>query len=770
MAQTSNTRKKKNARSEQPLTTARLIRLRYVLVASLMVLGAGVIAYCAFHTTVLDRDVWNDKANAELQQTEVIAPIRGNILACDGSVLATNLTYYNTWLDFKASKFSADSMRKYMGPLCDSLAKYHPFHTKQQWEEILSRENDKKENRISGFPFLYNLSYSQLQRLRSFPFFNLSKNKNVNGLVAKDKVKRKNPYGAMALRSIGRVGDNGLGKIHGKSGLEAYLDYWLYGKPGRSKKVPLTRKIENWTDIPALDGYDLTTTIDISMQDIVENALNEMLRESDATWGTAILMSVKDGDIKAISNLERDSSGNYIEAMNYAMMRIEPGSVMKAISMTIALEDGFITNPNAMYETPKGGYFYGSNKKDTEIKDTHSPDALPICQFLRYSSNIGVTKLMAPHYENDPNSFRERIRQLGLLDTMKVGIYGEKPPYFPDIDPHRGAKMTLARQTYGYCMMIPPMYTCAFYNALANDGDFVRPRLLRRIQGNGLDSIVPVTHVNKRICSPENAATIRRWLKEVIYEKGGTAPTIQNPYIEAAGKTGSAKIATERKRDGKDDPNFKSKYQNRYHFSFCGFFPYENPEYTCMVVISDPREPNHNQPAKTSAMVFRSIMLRMYSRGMLAARSTRPEVERTGARPIVYGGSDTDRSRQQLGAMLGTSHMSHVRTHNQVKSGVPDVRGLSVRQAVATLEKAGYNVSVHGAGYVTSMTPAAGTPARRGSRVSLNLSSWRSGRMGSAAAKKADADSPAKEKDKKKDSAAKKPEDTTGASDNKKKS
>ncbi|MDY2917181.1 MAG: penicillin-binding transpeptidase domain-containing protein [Muribaculaceae bacterium] len=744
MAQSrSKSRKKKGSSPRKPITTARLIRLRYVLVATAMVAIAARIAYCAFHTTVLDRDIWNDKANKELQQVEEILPIRGDILACDGSVLATNLTFYNTCIDFKASQFSADSLKKYMRPLCDSLAKYHSFHNSREWREILTRENNRVDsNRNSAFPFLYNLSYSELERLRSFPFFNLSKNKNVNGLTETHRIKRKHPYGAMALRSIGGVGDNGHGKIVGKSGLEAALDSWLYGKPGRSKKVPLTRRIENWTDIPARNGYTLTTTIDINMQDVVENALNEMLRESRAAWGTAILMKVDDGDIKAISNLERDSAGNYIEAMNYAMMRMEPGSVTKAISMVIALEDGFITDPNAMYETPAGGYFYGSTQKGTEIKDTHSPASLPVCQFLRYSSNIGVTKLVAPHFEKDPNSFRERIRQMGFLDTLGTGIYGERPPYFPDLDLRRGGKMTLARQTYGYCMMIPPMYTLAFYNALANNGDFVRPRLLRRIQGNGLDSLMPVTHLNKRICSPENAAIMRRWLKEVIYEKGGTAPTVKNPYVEAAGKTGTAKIATEKARDGKNDPNFRSSYNSsRYRYAFCGFFPYDKPEYTCMVVVADtpPDNTRYRSPANTSAIVFRNIMLRMYSRGMLETENKHEAIERVGGNPIVYGSVSANDSRDELSSMLGTANMSHLRTRAKVSGGIPDVRGQSVRQAVRTLEKAGYNVSVSGSGYVTAMTPEAGTKARRGTRVRLSLSSWRSGRMGPAKKKDAPA-------------------------------
>lgn len=704
--------------------TAQLIRLRYILVATTMVLIAARIVYCAVQTTIVDAEKWNEKANTELQRVVRILPTRGDILACDGSVLATNLTYYDTRIDFKASSFCDTAFLNKLGPLCDSLAKYHSFNNAKEWKKKLKAQISKeRKKRSSCYPFLYGLNYMQLERLKKFPFFKSSSNPNVTGLTIHPYVVRKNPYGDMARRSIGGVGETADTTIHGWSGLEAALDDLLYGEPGYARKVPLTHKIDNWTYIKPRNGYNLTTTIDINMQDIAENALTEMLREAEADWGTVILMHVPTGDIKAISNLERDSSGNYIEAMNHAVTRIEPGSVMKAVSMTIALEDGFITNPDQLYDTPKGGYFYGSRRAGTEIRDTHSPAQTPVSQFLRYSSNIGVTKLMAPHYEHDMNSFRERIRQLGMLDSLKTGILGEKPPYFPDIDPQLGGKMTLARQTYGYCMMIPPIYTCAFYNALANNGCFVRPRLLRRIQGNGVDSIMPVTYIRKQMCSPENAATVRKWLKEVIYEKGGTAPSVKNPYVEAAGKTGTAKIAAERKKHGKEDPNYKPGYHNNFRYSFVGFFPYEKPEYTCIVVTSNPHNPTKRSANTTSALVFRDIMIRMYSRSMLGVHGNFSEQEKAvGATPIVYANTE---NKKELSQMLGTEKVSSIKGPEKKAAGVPDVRGLSVRRAVDILENAGYNVSVSGTGYVTSMTPAAGTAAAPGAKVRLTLSAWR---------------------------------------------
>ncbi|MDO5394629.1 MAG: penicillin-binding transpeptidase domain-containing protein [Bacteroidales bacterium] len=717
--------------------TAGFIRLRYILVATFIVAVAAGIVSSAVKTTIIHADEWNKKANEELAKEEEIPPVRGDILACDGSVLATNLTYYDVFVDFKASRFSDDEFRESLDSLADTLAVYLPLRDSKAWHERLSAQiNVPRKNRSSSFLLAHNLSYSELQRLRDFPFFRRHRNPNRTGLVTKDYVRRKNPYGQMASLSIGQVGQTKTSnERHGVSGLEQALDSLLYGRPGRSKKVPLTHRISNWEDVKPRNGYTLTTTIDIHMQDIVENALSRVLRETEADWGTVILMHVPTGDIKAICNLERDTAGNCIEAMNRAILRVEPGSVMKAVSMVIALEDGFIPNPEQIYDIPHA-YYYGSTSRGTEITDTHSPSQLPVSKFLCYSSNIGMTKLVAPHFEHDPNAFRERVRKLGLLDTFNTGISGEKPAYFPDLDLRRGGKMSLGRQTYGYCELVPPLYTCAFYNAIANNGRFVRPRLVTRISGEGIDSFPPVTYVRKQMCSEQTAATMRKWLKDVIYGKGGTALSIQNPYVEAAGKTGTAKITLQNYRLERaqinlhkpiaaDSASAKSGYTNMHRYAFCGFFPYEKPQYTCMVIVANAHEPTRRSPDKTSAMVFRDIMLRMYSAGMLGDNSDyHTGTAAAGARPIVYANTDN----KQIGnikKMLNVTNIDRIKSPAKVSRGIPDVRGLNVRQAVVTLENAGYNVNVKGSGYVTDMSPAPATPAKPGTRVHLTLDSWR---------------------------------------------
>lgn len=699
-------------------TRRREIIWRYTIVSAAILLFAGFITRSAVNTTVVYADEWNAKANRELSRVDTIKPKRGDILAADGSVLATNVNYYNIRLDLRASKLMEDSLRKYLPQLSELLARQGRYSA-DQWQDIITDALAvPKDKRTRSLLILEGLTWQESEDVKQYPYFACSSNANRTGYTRETRVKRCNPYGQMASRSIGRVSEQKDGKIRGYSGLEYALDSLLYGRPGIARKVPLTHRIENWTDKPAQPGYTLRTTIDIAMQDIVETELNAMLDSTRAEWGTCVLMEVATGDIKAISNLERDTTGRYIEAMNYALLGFEPGSVMKTMSMVVALEDGFVTDIEQVY--PIGGsYVFGGG---SPIRDSHSPATLPVSRFLEYSSNIGMTKLVAPHFRDDPNKFRERLAQLGFLDPFNTGIAGERIPYFPQLDIKDGGLVSLGRQTYGYTSLIPPLYTCAFYNAVAGDGKFVRPRIVSRITTERGDSILPVTYVRKQMCSPHNAAIVRRMLRRVITGKGGTARMLENDLVHIAGKTGTSKVANEvrRDKDGKVIPGTPKGYiDGQYRLTFCGFFPYEKPKYTCVVMISRPA-PQFRSAGNTSGMVLRNIALKMYSRGMLDNTPRYDnEARRTGSLPMIQA---TDPgATASLKSMLGVHAVERIVAPRTGGAGLPDVRGLGVRQAISALERAGYAVSVRGTGYVTAQNPPAGSQCPKGSRITLSL-------------------------------------------------
>lgn len=718
--------------SQQQKTRRRYIYGRFLLISTVILIMAGLCVVFLLNTTVVHADEWNAKGDRTMSQTRAIEPLRGEILASDGSILATNLHYYNVRIDYHASRINELRYLESIDSLADTLAHYYPYRSRAEWYELLHKPmTQPKEDRSRSYMLLKHIPFDEMQRVKTqFPYFKRWKNPNRSGFTSERVLLRRYPYGDMARLSIGRVGQTTENpQVRGISGLEQALDSLLYGEPGEAKKVMFTRGTAYWTTRPAVNGITLTTTIDVTIQDLLEHELGQMLVECGAEWGSAMIMEVATGDIKAISNLDRDTvsgHGGYIEAMNHIVQAYEPGSVIKVISMLSALEDGYV-NLDQTYPIGRS-YAYAGGKP---ISDTHSPAYLPVRRFIEYSSNIGMTKLIAPHYDGNLNGFRERLRELGFFDRYNTGMARERPPYYPTLDPKAGGRVSLSRMIFGYATQVPPLYTCAVYNAIANDGKYVRPRLVKAMRlPDGRDSVIPVSYVRDSICSRKNARILREMMHEVVWGDGGTAKGLKNPIVEIAGKTGTAGIALERPRD-KDGKliltsiPFKGGYREGRHnrVAFCGFFPYENPKYTCIVVISDPQKQFFG-PAATSGTVLRNVALKMYSRGMLGNHSDYTADAVQGTMPTLYGTYRSDRSsllHRDLHLNRAGILQTALRT-GQRASTVPDVTGLGIREALVILEKAGLKVHFTGTGYVTSMVPAGGTPASPGTRVRVTLS------------------------------------------------
>lgn len=720
-------------RSDNPISPNHAFVVgRFGIIFLITVVLALAIATMLVRTTVIHAADWNRMAASTLADSAIIEPERGEILASDGSILATNLYYFDIFIDFRASRFKIAEFYDSIPQIADSLAAYFPRRTAEQWRDRLYKAVEPpKSQRTRTFVIAKAVPDELLRKVKSFPFFRAFPNRNMTGLRADKVMKRSYPFGRMARLSIGRVGQTKECKeIHGRSGLERALDTLLYGVPGLSRKVVSTRGTRLASEIPAINGYDVTTTIDITMQDILEDELGRMLIDAHADWGTAILMEVATGDIKAISNLERDSTSRtprYIEALNRAVEAYEPGSVMKVMTMAVALEKGFAKPVTKQYAIGRSYPYLGKRS----ISDTHSPGSLPVSRFIEYSSNIGMVKMTMPHYEGDPNRFRADLAELGFFDPLNTGIARERIPYFPKVKNNVGGKLDLSRMVFGYCTMIPPLYTCAFYNAVANDGRFVRPRLVKGLRTpDGIDSVIPVSYVRERMMSPENAATLRQMMRGVVWEQGGTAKVLRNDVVEIAGKTGTCKIALEDKRprfdkNGKklDLPPFKGGYlEGHYRVTFCGFFPYEKPKYTCIVLISDPKVP-YRGPAVSSGTVLKNVALKLYARGMLCDD---PYFDRADApaqsTPTVYSSFNPERNNTlHADLSLGVTHAIRRPAESQGYGTVPDVKGVSLREALAKLEGAGYAVDFSGVGYVCEQYPEAGTKAVPGTKINLAL-------------------------------------------------
>ena len=685
------------------------ILFRYAFVVVLILILSAMIVIKLCDTTIVDVDKWNARANELLSQVKTITPSRGNILASDGSVLATNLNFYTARIDYRAEKFNDKLLRDTIDDLALQLAKHFPVKDAQEWRKHLLKpleEIKDKSKRPRAYKLLSGLSHSDMELLKTMPFFSV-KNRNRTGLTFEKYMRRFNPYGDMARRSIGGVGETSESKeIHGISGLEKALDSLLYGKAGYSKMINLTKKITEWTDVPAIPGSDIVTTIDINMQDIVENELNNVLDTCGADWGVAVLMDVKTGDIKAISNLERNPRGpGYIEARNRAVMGYEPGSVVKTLSMMIAVEDGIITNFDEMLPTGSGWAYAGGRP----ITDAHHSQAIRAGDVIEQSSNIGMARIITRKYNDNPGAFYSRVKQLGFLEPMNTGIAGEVPPRFDSVPSDRGGRIALSRMSYGYATEIPPLYTLAIYNAIANDGVFVRPRLVKEVRGE-VDSVLPIGYMgNGRACSPRTAEIMRGMLTNVVWGDHGTARFLRNDIVKIAGKTGTCYMI----ENGAYNTGKK-------RLAFCGFFPAEAPQYSCVVLTCHPTK-NFFGAATTSGQVLRNIALKLYSRGMLGNSSDyNREDGSKGSAPTFYATS-TGNPYKKYRETFSLPGRRSIQSPGKGTGGIPDVKGYGIRDAIVALERAGYNVGFSGTGYGRSQSPSAGTHAPAGTKVTLTL-------------------------------------------------
>lgn len=697
---------------------------RYGWVSAGFMFMSVLIVGIMFWTTVMEAPEWNKRASKELEQIDTIAPERGSILAANGNILACNLKVCEIRLDLrhnKIVKMDKARLKSYLDSLADTLDKVYPrfdplkadlaTRNARSWRVRFDEELQKEpEKRGRSILIAKNRPVQEYDSARNFVFVRNFKGKGaLCPLYKVEGDKRIYPYGRMANRSIGRVHEisSGVvgrkGEIHGYSGLEKDLDSLLYGKPGLAKKVALTRGYSNWTTVPPQRGYDLLTTIDIDLQDMVEQSLQDICLEHDCTWGTAILMEVSTGEIKALSSIERFDDGTYGEARNRAVLPFEPGSVIKPISMMIAFEDGLVSSVNQTVDC----------SPFQKTKDPHAPSVKTMKQVIEMSSNTGISRIIFRGYAQDPAKYYDRLASIGFFEKMNSGIAGENIPQvrrLTDKD-SRGNNITmtarhldLARQAYGYNTMVPPLYTLAYYNAIANHGKLVRPHLVRALRSETGDSIIPISYIRDQVCSPETAEKVKQCIHEVVWGEHGTARQVRDDRIKIVGKTGTVFPV----ENGQYNPS-------KRRLAFAGFFPYEEPKYSCMVLVEASAGKSAN---RTSGQVVKQIALKMLARGLI---NETPRLEKRASTDKPVLAASVDPASKEASTTLGAS-VKRVTADANVKPGkVPNVIGFDLPSAVRLLESHGLNVAVAGTGRVASQSIAAGTPVRRGDRITITL-------------------------------------------------
>lgn len=672
------------------------MKKRTVLVECLMVMFLIPCFISLYHTMAVDGDKWRSLSKKVLNDSLVVPQVRGNILDCNGQLLASSIPVYILHMDFQADGLKRDTFLNKVDSLAAALSSFYKDKTTEQYKQHLMNGFNATKNRnfcVNRRP----LSYVEWKEVKTFPLFN-----KVKCYTAQKRVQRKRPYGDMGSRTIGGLYaevDKG-----GMSGIEMYCDSLLKGRPGLARRERTAGAYRNIDQIDAENGSDVVLTIDAKIQDIVDSDLRHRLAMSDAEFGCAAVMEVATGEIKAMSNLKRVALGEYQEGANYVVnghYKGEPGSTFKIATAVVALEAG-IVDTSTIIDTGNGVCeFYGRR-----MHDSHPNGVISFNKAIQQSSNIAMAKVIDGAYHDKPSKYIEALYDLGLNMPLGLEIPGAKNPKIKHpSDKKNWYNTSLPWIAHGYETDMPPVQILTFYNALANDGTMVRPRLLKEIRRNGEVVRSFSTDVLKSsICSKGTLGKVKQMMVDVV--EHGTATAAKSKYFKIAGKTGTANQIYGTKRQ---------------QLTFCGFFPADHPKYSILVVAWYPHR-GATGAGSLSGATFKDIAEHIYAQSPLMHVSpSLADNDNTLFDPVTKDGGRHEleylmdkmsinyRKSDDKGEWIRT----HVDEHGISESvvafkgdRVPNVIGMGLKDAVFLLENRGLKVTVEGVGAVASQSLA----------------------------------------------------------------
>lgn len=697
-----------------------LIRVYIVTLGVLMV--ALVIIFKAGRLAFSEGDFWRKEAAKKTMAYRDVLGERGNILSEDGSLLATSIPYFDVYWDAAVAKkrLKEDEIKLGLDSLSQYLAYYiAPQSTPGAWKDYLWYEL----NRGSHYSLIAKeLTYEKVQLLKTFPIF---RNGKFNaGLIINRDNKRAHPFKMLALRTLGYVKD---AEVAGEKDIEVGLE-GRFNKvlSGGTEKVLMQRvgnemwsPVNDLTDIEPRNGEDIVTTLDINIQDITQTALLNSLTRFQAEHGTAIVMEVKTGKIKAVANIGMTKEG-YWEDYNYGIgMAIEPGSTFKLASMMSLLEDKAIKLSDTV------DIMNGRRQYFNEVMEDHertNKRLVTIKEAFSASSNVGVSSLVFKNYQDKPAAFIKHLKDFMLTLPTGVEIEGEAPPYFKDPNNPSDAwsGITLPWMSIGYELKVTPLQLLTFYNSVANNGVLMRPYLVNSIQKYGeVKKQFKPAIVKQEIASKATLEQARELLEAVVEMPGGTAYHLRTPQYRFAGKTGTAQL-----NYGK---NIGAKHTGGYQGSFVGYFPADNPIYSCIVVVSKPKFGFYG--GIVAAPVFREIADKLMASNIalsdpinikgkpVASIATLPDdvgykddlVKAMTAFKMKYEIANKDEDWSVLRAKGDTLNVLPRNVNN--KKLIPSVVGMGLKDALYLLENRGLKVRFSGYGKVVAQSINPGTPA-----------------------------------------------------------
>ena len=689
----------------------------------------------ALYMMTAERKFWLDVSERVKLDSTAITPTRGNILSCDGKLMASSLPEFEIFMDFKTlHDAGTDTLwRENIDAIATGLNNIFPERSAHDFKTYLEEGRAKQSRYWPIWP--KRIDYNTLCDVRALPVFNM-KSKYRSGFIFKEYNARKHPYGSLALRTIGDL----FGKKDSAiCGIELSFDRELRGIDGVKHRRKILNKYLDIIDTPPTDGLDVVTTIDVGIQDLAERALVQELKEPDVHGdvGVAIVMEVATGDIKAIVNMEKCGDGEYRERKNHAVSDLmEPGSVFKTASIMVALDDG-VVDTTARVETAGGVWpMYGREMRDHNWR-RGGYGMLTLPQTLMMSSNIGVSRIIDDHYRNCPEKYVEGIHRLGLADDLKLPIAGSSPAKIrmPKKD-KRGkqyvnwSKTTLPWMSIGYETQVPPISTVTFYNAIANNGKMMRPRLVKAVMKDGevIKEFPPVV-MRSSICKSKTLGEIQTILEHVVSQ--GLGKRAGSPSFKVAGKTGTAQVA---KGGG-----YKMGTVH-YLLSFAGYFPADAPRYSCIVCIQKSGLPasGGGMSGKVFHDIAEGIMAQSLKMDVKDAHDENsilePDVKSGNIIAADYvlthlgyetradwSGSYADGNPIWGHATRGNGHIALTRQAKTQANVMPDVTGMGASDAVFLIDSRGVKTKLYGRGKVTQQSIAAGHTISKGMACILTL-------------------------------------------------
>jgi len=624
----------------------------------------------------VEGDEYRAKAEERIFRNQIVEANRGNLYDSNGQLLATSITKYDIRFDAAASK--QVDFNNEIEPLASALSR----KLNKPKAYFLSKFRKARTNNSRYLKIADDINFTDLMEMKQFPLFKRGVYRG--GLIIEPHVEREYPLGKMAERLVG-YDESGKPRV----GLEGAYRNFLKGENGSRLEQKISgnqwKPINNVNEIEPKDGLDVYTTIDVNMQDVAHHALLEQLEYFEADHGTAVVMETATGEIKALSNLGRSNDGKYFEKRNYALWEShEPGSTFKLMSVIAALEDK-VVDTSTVFDTQNGKIsYYGRNVRDSKYGGYGK---ISVARAFELSSNTALVQMVQDNYSNDPEKYVDRLYSMNLDDKLSLPIIGEGAPLIPHPDDKNWSGLSLPWMGFGYGVRLTPLQTLTFYNAVANNGVMVKPRLIKEVRSkNQLVEKYEREIINPSICSQETIDKVKVMMENVV--KRGTADNLYSKRFSMAGKTGTCQTEY-------------WKGTRNYIASFAGYFPADKPKYSCIVVIHKPNVSKGYYGNIVAGPVFKKIAQKIY-----ASNPQADEIENI----------DTAPARMQKS--LDTYY---VKAQKETKN-LPDLRGMDVMDAIAIVENMGATVKIVGAGKVRSQSIKPGTKISPSHQVILKLS------------------------------------------------